>query len=177
MIIIFSNVRIRDLRGEVNTWRCTKSTEWIWPKLTEKQVYESLRPLRSKSRKCSVRFCVVAITRFLKFPNSQLPSQQRTELSESGDQNPMLTRIRISPNRPNEPASPTANTLAASQFAAQPPRTPAPLENSVVNITVIGSHLPSLLPFVDELFKVREFEKSCNGDYAKSNATLSRFRS
>ena len=31
-----SNFRIRDLRGEVNTSRCTKSTEWIWPKLNGK---------------------------------------------------------------------------------------------------------------------------------------------
>ena len=93
-------------------WRFT---EWIWPKLAEKQAYESLRPLRSKSRKCSVRFYVVAITRFPNFPNSQLPGQQRTE---NGGQMPCWPE-----------------------------------------------------------YKVREFEKSCNGDYAKSNATLSRFRS
>ena len=84
----FSNFGIRDphelfmnssiefgyLRAELYNSRCTKSTEWIWTKLAEKQVYESLRPLRSKSRKCSVRFYVVAITRFPNFPNSQLPS-------------------------------------------------------------------------------------------------------
>ena len=57
--------------GGVYISRCTKSTEWIWPKLTEKQAYESLQPLRSKSRKCSVRFYVVAITRFRNSPNFQ----------------------------------------------------------------------------------------------------------
>ena len=52
-----------------------KSTESILTKLAEKQVYESLQPLRSKSRKCSVRFYVVAITRFRNSPNFQQRSR------------------------------------------------------------------------------------------------------
>ena len=59
---------VRVFEGWTLYSRCAKSTESILTKLAEKQVYESLQPLRSKSRKCSVRFYVVAITRFRNFP-------------------------------------------------------------------------------------------------------------
>ena len=66
-----SKLRFQILRGEIYNSRCAKSTESILIILTEKQVDESLQPLRSKSRKCSVRFYVVAITRFRNSPNFQ----------------------------------------------------------------------------------------------------------
>ena len=62
---------VRVFEGWTLYSRCAKSTESILTKLAEKQVYESLQPLRSKSRKCSVRFYVVAITRFRNSPNFQ----------------------------------------------------------------------------------------------------------
>jgi hypothetical protein len=43
---------------------CSKSTESILVKLAENKVYESVQLMKPKSRNCSGRFYVVAITRF-----------------------------------------------------------------------------------------------------------------
>ena len=71
----YSWISSRVFEGWTLYSRCAKSTESILTKLAEKQVYESLQPLRSKSRKCSVRFYVVAITRFRNSPNFQQRSR------------------------------------------------------------------------------------------------------
>ena len=49
---------------EISISTCSKSTQTISLILAEKQVYESVQLMKPKSRNCSGRFYVVAITRF-----------------------------------------------------------------------------------------------------------------
>ena len=62
---------VQEFNLEIWISTCSKSTESILTKLAEKQVYESVQRMKPKSRNCSGRFYVVAITRFRNSPNFQ----------------------------------------------------------------------------------------------------------
>ena len=77
---------------------------------------------------------------------SSIIHSRSNQRRESRVHNAMLTGSRISPNQPSELPSPTRNTRATSQSTAQLASAPGSRENSTVNMSVMGSYFPSLLP-------------------------------